>query len=250
MGITTGNVRSALDAALQHERELSGAELVWLVPKMRAAADDIDTTARATKAVSTPEIESKRAEAGGFEATFDTSHRCVVQAYALAELWLGLKDPAAKTVVTTGKRSLYPDGLEITQKSWASEGDEAMLYLQRLERPEVKAAQALVTAIVPGLADIVASATTAGAGLHASMRELAVLEAGRGESPQMFAARTRGLQVLSLLRTNVDEVFPASDKANAVVREKLIGKYLQVLESEKPVPEPADPTKGGGGNQT
>ena len=245
MGITGANVRGALAAPLEHEGEMGGPELVWLKPKIRDAMDGIDSAARATRAVSTPEIEAKRKEAAQLDGEHDGGHRAGYGAIELTEVVLAKKDPAARKVVTVGKTSLYPAGLDITQLTWAGEGDEATLFAQRLERPEVKAALALVQAVVPGVMDFIGAAVTAGTSLGKTMRELAVLEAGRGETPQMFAARTRGMQVLGLLRAAVDEAYPISNKVNAVVREKLIGRYLELLELAND--DSGDGGTGGGG---
>jgi len=250
MGITGANVRGALAAPQDYEVEMSGPELVWLKPKIKDAIDGIDGATRATRAVSTPEIEGKRKDATGYDVAHDGWHRAGHGAFGLAEIVLAKKDPAARKVVAAGKISLYPTGLDITQLTWAGEGDETHLFMQRLERPEVKAALTLVETVVPGVVDFMGAAVTAGSSLGKTMRELAVLEAGRGETPQMFAARTRGMQVLSLLRAAVDEAYPASNKANAVVREKLIGRYLELLDLAADDSDDSGGTGGGGTGNT
>jgi len=242
-----------LDAALAEETELARDELRWLVPKLKDAAAGIDLAARSSRATTTPELDSKRGEAVAHDRGFDTCHRFVHGAFGLAELALA-GEKAKRKVVRDGRASLYPEGLEITQKTWSSEGDETFLFEQRLERPEVKAALALVQAVVPGVSDMVTQAIASGRKLQASVRELAVLEAGRTETAKMFMARSRGMQVLSLLRAAVNEVYPAANAMHRVMRERLIGAYLSLLErqvgDDPPAPEPDGATVDAGDGPT
>jgi len=246
MGVTGGNVRGALDAARGNE-EMGGPELVWLKPRIDGAISGLDAAARTSRAPTTPEVDALKKDGGAQDQSHDNRHRFSVKAFELAELELGETSPSERKIVTIGKRSLYPDGLDITQRTWKSEADETALFQQRLERPEVVAALVLVRAVVPGIDRALQGAVAAGQALGKTMRELAILEAGSNETPQMFAARTRGMQVLALLRATVDEVYPPSDKANAVVRERLIGRYLELLaEANDKTTAPANPVEDSG----
>ena len=249
MGITGANVRGALGAALGNEGELVRPELVWLKPKLEAAATDIDTAARGSRVVTPPELKAKRTEATGHDGVHDRGHRFVVGAFQLAELALAETDQVARKAVADGRQSLYPEGLDITQKTWSGQGDEALLYEQRLERLEVKAALPHVEAVVPSVRQAIGRALGGGKALGGAVRELAILEAGRQETPQMFAARARGMQVLGLLRSTVDEVYPANKPEHAVVREKLIGAYLSLLEQQD-TPSDDEPSADGGATPT
>lgn len=229
MGITGANVRGALGEVLSHAGAMPD-DLKWLVPRAQAACDAIDAAARSSSTVSTPEIEAAKKSAADNEAGFDTCHRFAYGAFELTllKLWQPA-DKAARRTVRSGQSALYPDGLEITQKSWSDEADETLLFRERRKREEVTLALSVVANVVPEVDAVIGQAIAFGTALKADLRKLAELEAGRLETAQMFAARTRGMQVLALVRQNVDEVYPANNPANKVVREQLIGAYLRLL---------------------